>query len=198
MSFHPTDNYFACGFESGSVRIFEVETTSVRDEFSQHETRIVKVVHSGDGRLLISASKDALICIYDPTRKYQPVKNISPEIPGDFVDVCFSCDSKQFAVLGTQASTIFIWDSSTFSQKFRINTSGAIVHKILFSPNGQDILAVNSAQEYRVRYYGLNGFEAIPIKELQGLHKNSDILSIAVSGNSKYLVTGGSDRILKV
>ncbi|CAG9336068.1 unnamed protein product [Blepharisma stoltei] len=198
VSYHPEENFFACGFESGMVRIFEVESTRERDEFLQHDCKCIKVVHSGDGNLLLSASEDAMVCLYDVRRKYQPVKSIFPEIPGDHVDVCFSHDSKHFAVLGTQGSTIFIWECSTFSQKFRINTLGAIIHKIVFSPNGQDIIAINSAQEFRVRYYGLNGFEAIPIKELQGLHPNSEILSFSISNNSKYLVTGGTDRILKI
>ena len=108
VSFHPSTNFFACGFESGSVRIFEIETTSMKDEFLQHESKVVRCVHSPDARFLMSASEDGVVCVYDVNRKYQPVKTIAVEVLGDKVDACFSYDSKQFAVLGTHSSIIFI------------------------------------------------------------------------------------------
>lgn len=198
ISFHPTQPFFVCGFGSGSVRLFHIESTSMREEFIQHETRVLRCAHSRDERLLLSASEDGLICLYDAKRRYQPVKSIPVEVQGDAVDACFSYDSKQLAVLGTNGSTIFIWDCYTFALKFRINTSGAFVLKIAFSPNGQDIIALTKSNEYKVRYYGLNGFEGILIKELSGLHSDSTIESFDISPNSKYLITAGTDRMLKI
>jgi WD40 repeat protein len=198
VSFHPLQNLFACGFESGSLRIFEVETTSMKDEFLQHETKIVKCVHSLDGKFLLSASEDGVVCLYDSLRKYQPVKTIPVEVLGEKVDVCFSFDSKQFAVLGTYNSIIFIWEVQTFSQKFRINTAGFVIQKMIFAPNGQDLLVVSYGQDYKVKFYGLNGFEAIFIKEFSGCHPSAEISDFAVSQNSKYLVTGGSDKLIKL
>lgn len=198
VSFHPSSNLFACGFESGSLRIFEIETTSMKDEFLQHETKIVKCVHSLDGKFLLSASEDGAVCLYDSLKKYQPVKTIPVEVLGDKVDVCFSYDSKQFAVLGTHNSIIFIWDILTFSQKFRINATGFTIHKMLFAPNGQDLLVISYNQDYKVKFYGLNGFEAVFIKEFSGCHPSAEITDLAVSQNSKYLVTGGSDKLIKL
>lgn len=198
VSFHPTTAFFACGFESGTVRIFEIETTSMKEEFLQHETKVLRCVHSPDSKFLLSASEDGVVCLYDANRKYQPVKNIPVEVLGDKVDACFSYDSKQFAVLGTHSSIIFIWDTLTFSQKFRINTSGVTIQKMLFSPNGQDLLVISAGNEYKVKFYGLNGFEAIFIKEFSGCHNFAEVSEIAVSQNSKYLVTGGSDKIIKL
>ena len=148
--------------------------------------------------LLLTAGEDGVVCLYDVIRRYEPIKIIPVELQGDEVDACFSHDSKQFAILGTHASTIFIWDSFTLTLKFRINTSGTIVEKICFSPNGQDILALTRSLEYKVKYYGLNGFEGIFIKELTGLHVDSKITALEVSRNSKYLFTGGTDTLLKI
>ena len=170
----------------------------MKEEFLQHECKVVKCVHSLDAKYLMSASEDGVVCLYDATRRYQPVKTIPCEVLGDKVDACFSYDSKQFAVLGTHSSIIFIWDVQTFAQKFRINTSGFVIQKMLFSPNGQDLLVISSGQEYKVKFYGLNGFEAIFIKEFSKCHSFAEINDIAVSKNSKYLVTGGSDKIIKI
>ena len=198
VSFHPTTAFFACGFESGSLRIFEIETTSMKEEFLQHESRILKCVHSPDSRFLMSASEDGVVCIYNANRSYQPIKTIPVEAVGGKVDACFSCDSKQFAVLGTNGSIIYIWDTISFSQKYRINTAGSVVEKLLFSPNGQDLLVISSGQEFKVKFYGINGFEAVFIKELAGCHAFAEVSEIEVARNCKYLVTGGSDKIIKI
>lgn len=198
LSFNPQMSNFACGFESGAVQIFENQGEQAQYWYQQHETPVAKVLHSNDGKLLLSISEDALVCAYDVFRKYSPVKCVSPEVKGQYVDVSISPDSKQFAVLGTHSSTIFIWDVATFALKFRINTSGAVIQKILFSPNGQDLLAISAGMDYKVRFYGLNGFEAVPIKEFSGLHTGAEIRALAISPNAKYVVTGSSDRIIKV
>ena len=197
LSFHPLTNYFACGFKSGTLRVFNVEATAVQEEYMQHENSVLKAVHSSDARLLLTASEDASVCLYDPRNKYQPVKTISSEVPGEYVDACFSFDSKLFAVLGSNYSSISIWDSETFSLKYRVNPTGVNLQKIQFSPNGQDILAISKAKTSKVRFYSLSGYEATQSRELSDLHA-SDILSFGISPNSKYLVTGGVDRILKV
>ena len=159
---------------------------------------MLRCVHSLDAKFLMSASEDGMVCIYDANRRYQPVKTIPVEVLGDTVDACFSYDSKQFAVLGTQGSIIYIWDTLTFSQKFRINTAGFVIQKMIFSPNGQDLLVISSGQEFKVKVYGLNGFEAIFIKEFAGCHAFAEVTEIVVSQNSRYLVTGGSDKIIKI
>lgn len=108
LSFNPQMSTFACGFESGTVQVFENQGEQAQFWYQQHEAPVVKVLHSNDGKLLLSASEDALICVYDVFRKYSPVKCVSPEVKGQYVDVSISPDSKQFAVLGTHSSTVFI------------------------------------------------------------------------------------------
>lgn len=96
---------------------------------------VIRCEHSRDGRLMISASVEGVVVLYDVNRMYEVVKTIPVEISGDGVDACFSYDSLLFGVLGTNASTIFIWDCRTLSLKFRINTTGAFVQRIYFAPN---------------------------------------------------------------
>ena len=196
-SFHPTIDLFACGFRSGYLRLFDVPSTAVKDEFLQHESSILVVTHSGDGKLLLTASEDAQFCLYDAARKYQPVKTLPVELQGEAVAACFSPDSHQFAVLGNNGSTISLWDSHTFTVKFHISPN-TFIYGIAFAPNGQDLLALTKNTEWRLRYYGLDGFKAEVIKEIGGMHPNSAIQALALTVNSKYVATGGSDRIIKV
>jgi WD40 repeat protein len=196
-SFHPTTESFACGFRSGYLRLFDVPSTAVKDEFLQHESAIMVVTHSGDGKLLLTASEDAQFCVYDVMRKYQPVKTLPVELQGEAVAACFSPDSHQFAVLGNNGNSISLWDSFTFTLKFHI-TPNTFIYGIAFAPNGQDLLALTKSAEWRLRYYGLDGFKAEVIKEIAGMHPNSVMQALALTMNSKYVVTGGNDRIIKV
>lgn len=196
-SFHPTDDKFVVGFMSGTVRVFCASETAVIHEFVQHEAEIVHVAHSPDGTHMASISKEGLTCVYDVKRNYSPVKTIPVDLSHDFTYVCFSQDSSLFAVLGSSANTITVWASATLSLKYRVEVTGNPV-KMEFAPNGQDLLVLTQGSDCRVKFYGLNGFECIFLKELSGLHPNALIESLNISQNNKYFITGGSDRILKI
>ena len=128
---------------------------------------------------------------------YQPVKTLPVELQGEAVAACFSPDSRQFAVLGNNGNSISLWDSFTFTLKFHISPN-TFIYGIAFAPNGQDLLALTKTAEWKLRYYGLDGFKAEVIKEITGMHPNSAIGALALTMNSKYVVTGGNDRIIKV
>ena len=130
------------------------------------------------------------MCLYHVSRKYQPAKTILVEVLGDKVDVCFSMDSKQFAVLGTCNSIIFIWDIQTFPQKFRISTSGFAIHNMTLPQTAKSCSSQVPGKTPR-EVFRSKGFEAILIKDFTNCHQSSDITDIAVSQNSKHLVTGG-------
>ena len=48
----PTGLFFAGGFQSGVLRIFDIETTSVSEEIKHHEHPILHVEYSPDGRYM--------------------------------------------------------------------------------------------------------------------------------------------------
>ncbi|CAG9320539.1 unnamed protein product [Blepharisma stoltei] len=197
ISFHPTLNSFACGFESGTIRIFEVDSTAVKGEFVNHDAKIVKVSHSRDGKYMLSASEDGSVCFCDVNKGYQVLKTIPAESIGDFIDVAFSPNSEQFAVLGINRSNIYFWDCATIKRRFQINCTSS-VYQIMYSPSGRQFLTVTYKSSYKIKYYNIKDNEATPVKELENIHPNSEISRIAASENSKYLISGGSDKTLRV
>ena len=99
VAYHPSQYSLACGFQDGYLRIFDVGTTAVIEEYSkqpnsksplahthpthlhgsarryrQHEAAIMSVQFTLDGRRLFSAGADSLIVGYDVIRGYQPIK----------------------------------------------------------------------------------------------------------------------------
>lgn len=74
LNFHPYDNTFACGFESGTVLVFEVLGTQALHSKTQHDCPIAKVQHSPDGWYLASVSVDGIVCVYDS--EYNPLRTL--------------------------------------------------------------------------------------------------------------------------
>ena len=55
---HPQQSIFACGFESGKMRIFDIDTTEVLDEFSQFNKPLRSLRYDNSGKLLIACCQD--------------------------------------------------------------------------------------------------------------------------------------------
>lgn len=68
VSAHPSMPLFACGFESGVMRVFDIERTCVADEFCQFNKPVQKIAYSPAGDLLITCCVDGGVAIHNPRR----------------------------------------------------------------------------------------------------------------------------------
>ena len=94
--YHPTEHIIACGFGSGTLRIFDVETTSTifeRTPKSQHASPLVAIQYSSCPNLnnssmknhsnvtsyllLYTASLEGRLCVYDVKDSYSPLRSLS-------------------------------------------------------------------------------------------------------------------------
>jgi WD40 repeat protein len=56
---------FACGFESGKMRIFDTDTTEVVDEFSQFSKPLKSLKYDNNGKFLIACCADGSVSIHN-------------------------------------------------------------------------------------------------------------------------------------
>ena len=63
---HPFLPLFSCGFESGVMRVFDIERTCVADEFSQFNNPLQKLAYSPYGDLLVTCCVDGGVAIHNP------------------------------------------------------------------------------------------------------------------------------------
>jgi WD40 repeat protein len=91
VDYHPLENVLVCGFESGHVRIFDVDSTSTLHELKHHKARVslvkyVQIDSHGDPSAkslrLITVSVDGIMVVYDAS--YDPLKSFSLPISKDF------------------------------------------------------------------------------------------------------------------
>lgn len=64
VAYHPTEYAIAAGFDDGSVRIFDIASTSLLEEYTQHAGVVVDILYSHDAERLFSASTDCGLCAY--------------------------------------------------------------------------------------------------------------------------------------
>jgi len=111
IEYHPFQDVIACGFVSGFVRIFSLESISTLFELEQH-TGVVKCLkYTKDGNLLYSAATDGHISIYDVTQDYLPIKTIACDVPSSCVKMCLSDCGSYLAAVGPELHAVTVYEA---------------------------------------------------------------------------------------
>lgn len=92
LAANPEGLFFAAGFKSGTLRIFDIENTKVVEEIKHHENAIIHIDYSPDGKYL-AVLEEKMNMLYSPLHSHQPIKHLPTEIPSKYKHSCFSDDS---------------------------------------------------------------------------------------------------------
>jgi WD40 repeat protein len=114
VSSHPSQPLFSCGFESGTLRVFDIERTKVCEIYSQFNLPLVELCYSSDSRLLLTASKDGYLAIHNVKLQHQPIKMIPVDFPPPHISVAFDPTNSLFAAFGDNGNIINVYDSVNF------------------------------------------------------------------------------------
>jgi hypothetical protein len=68
ISAHPHLPLFACGFETGKMRIFNIDSTEVTEEFSQFDKALKSLSYDNTGKLLVACCIDGRVSIHNALR----------------------------------------------------------------------------------------------------------------------------------
>jgi WD40 repeat protein len=136
----------ACGFESGFLRIFDVDTTSTLLEQNRHTSAIVALRYGGtltreglnvtarsgaglvgESLILISAALDGVIVTYDALRSFVPLKTASfSDRPVQSVQMAVDFTGTLVAVSGENVGSIAVFNVEELSTVYRngvVNTN---------------------------------------------------------------------------
>ena len=92
ISAHPQLAIFACGFASGTMRVFDIEKTCVADNFTftQFNKPIQAIAYSPNGDLLVTCCIDGGVALHNAHHQHLPTKMMNLEFQPEFVHVAFS------------------------------------------------------------------------------------------------------------
>jgi WD40 repeat protein len=201
---------FACGFDSGKIRVFNVSegklyteikcphmTKSSSNETLKHE--ITDLKYSNDGKRLVSADISRYLCLFNPERDYCLIR-ILPNTIQSYGSLVISPDDRHLAVIGPSETLISVFDSLTLNESLRINTScdanasksDACVRLAYSALNVNQILCVTSANR-------LLKFDSTSGRLLSSINKihRSKTDCMFVSSDGRFLATAG-DNCVKI
>lgn len=187
---HPVKALICCGFYSGAIRFFDLNSVKVTEEFVHHKAPIEKISFSMNGNWMISISEDGAYSIYDGEKKFQPVKDGRIDMPC-VLSACFSKNSEYLAIVNSYSGAVSIIALSCLSQKFKINVTGIITH-IEFS---HDFLMVSLSDPVKMIYYQITEDKVLMGKEVPLQYTFN---SFKVSENSQFIAAVTNDFNIRI
>eukprot|EP00051_Salpingoeca_urceolata_P017149 m.231562 g.231562 ORF g.231562 m.231562 type:complete len:1844 (-) comp18876_c0_seq6:786-6317(-) len=195
-AYPPTAEFLlAVGFASGTVRVFDIASTSVLAEHQQHHSSVVMVVYSPDGQRLLSVGTEGAIVQYDATQSYNPLRVTH-------LDGCTAAaashDKSVLAVLGAQ-QTVFVFDTMNMAELQRIDLASVHGHSteavvcIQISNGGSTLYGVTNKEDLLV--FDLSRRQLV---KLLASEHHGHVTALSVCDSPGLLLSGGDDCILKV
>ncbi|XP_052262541.1 WD repeat-containing protein 90-like isoform X2 [Dreissena polymorpha] len=207
ISYHPSRQIFACGFESGVVRVFNVQTTTMLAEHKQHRGKVTGLSFNPNGDYLYSSCSLGSLAMYDATSENYPLLRLLGNTTARGEKYCpdglaVSPDGRRVAFIGPTEYTVTFVDSKTLDETMRIDVSSVgqsgksrvdTATRIYYAPQKVDHLLVVTAHNKLLKFEARTGRI---LSEIEHIHKNS-CSSLALSENGRYLATGG-DKAIKI
>eukprot|EP00039_Didymoeca_costata_P020621 m.341916 g.341916 ORF g.341916 m.341916 type:complete len:1772 (+) comp20674_c0_seq1:408-5723(+) len=193
VAFHPDGISIVVGFQSGSIRVFVIESTELQCTHKQHTNKVASLLYDQDGERLYSAGSDGILCMYDVLQGYMPVRMISIMEPG-IVVMRLSPDFKHLIYTGPTKRLLTVSDPTTLEEINRIKLDirgNAFVSCIEYNPDCTELF-VGSTDARVVVYKTTDGRKC---REIQRAHPGT-VFTCAVG--APFLATSGDDHAIKI
>lgn len=119
------------------------------------------------------------------------VKSIDYEFPQpDNYSLAFSDDGVYLANISSNANIITVWETKNFGLKWYIDLTGDTLRKVMFAPNGCDLLALTTSSKLKYLRLNPNVAEVETVREQYGI-TNLTPTDFLVTPNNKYIICAG-------
>ena len=190
----PKELFFACGFSSGILKIFDLEKTEVLYECKPFKSSLNNLLYIQNDKLLVTMSAQGNISIHDCSNNYIQIKIINIDTPAIYTDISLAVEADYFATIGPESNCALVWNSLTFGMKNRVPINNFFIKRICLI--NKNLLAC-ILDNCNVKFYALSTYEGVCIKELMNLHINN-VNQFITSHNYKYLISSGEEGMIKV
>jgi COMPASS component SWD3 len=191
---------FSGGSENdGSVRAWSIEKGKELEDLRAQQTNVLSLSMTPNGKTLVSSGKDAIIHIWDLTRKRDDDEDdyILEEFDISFLEhsyeVLSTVISPDGSVLVSGAlDGIRVWTIAPSRPLYKLAEIGNPVYALAFNPNGYVVASGND--EGRVQFWNVR--EGNFISEF--FPHQEPITKLLFTPDGKTLITASNDRTLKI
>lgn len=143
VCFSPDGRFLATGAEDREIRIWDIETRTVKHKLSGHKQEIYSLEYSSDGKVLASGSGDQTVRLWDTETGNvlhvlytSPGQNFGPGV----TTVTLSPDGRLVAA-GALDTFVRLWDTQTGKLLCRLKGHRDSIYSVSFMPNGQSLVS---------------------------------------------------------
>jgi serine/threonine protein kinase len=187
IDFSPRDRTLATAIEDGTIKLWDLDTETVKATLKGHEAGVWSVAYSHDGSRLVTASDDNTARIWD-LKTSSTVKTL--QMSAAVRAALFDRDGK-FVITGDRRGNIRVWDLATGEQVRSWHHSGA-VYTLALSPDGKTIASAGSDRVVRL-WNAQTGQERLPLNGHSG-----PVYGLAFRPDGKVLASAGWGRSIRL
>lgn len=204
VAFHPIMPLFACGSSSGTVRVFDIQTSSLITQHRQHSGSVECVIYSPDGEWLFSAGSLGYLALYRASQQDHHVVRVLGNVVAREVNhgpdiLAVSSDSRCIALIGPTEYTVTIMEAQSLNELLRVDVSILDVESstldsalnVCFSPTSLSHLLITTSAN---KVLWINTHTGQLLRQVSEVHKHQCV-SLAVSEDGRYLLTAGQNSL---
>ncbi|XP_065114825.1 WD repeat-containing protein 90 [Paramisgurnus dabryanus] len=204
VAFHPSMPHFTCGSTSGTVRVFDIQTSSLITQHRQHCGSIECVIYSPDGQWLFSAGSLGHLVLYRVSQQDHHVVRVLGNVVAQGVNhgpdvLAVSSDSRCLALVGPTEYTVTIMEAQSLNELLRVDVSILDVESttldsalnVCFSPTSLSHLLIATSAN---KIIWINTQTGQLLRQVPKVHKHQCV-SLAVSEDGRYLLTAGQNSV---
>ncbi|RXN21814.1 WD repeat-containing 90 [Labeo rohita] len=204
VAFHPSMPLFACGSSSGTVRVFDIQTSSLIAQQRQHSGSVECVIYSPDGQCLFSAGALGYLVLYNSSQHDHHVARVLSNVVAQGVNrgpdtLAVSSDSRCLALVGPTEYIVTIMEAQSLNELLRVDVSILDVESttldsalnVCFSPTSLSHLLVTTSAN---KILWIDTHTGQLLRQVSEVHKHPCV-SLAVSEDGQYLLTAGQNSL---
>lgn len=189
LAFLPAQKQFLSAGDDGSIYLWDQTSDQLVFRFNGHQSKVLSLAISTDEKITASASWDRTVRLWD-IENLKPVRVLKGH-KGPVNAVLISVDSKH-VFSGSYDGSIIKWSVKTGQLERPVHRHGWGINVMKWLPGQQQILFGTINGDVQIFDLKTNAISKILIPH------ERPALALAVSGNGKYLASGGGDGIIRV